>query len=59
MSLTTLLGLPLLLSFSGACMMSVVAREALIKIHGEETANFSCNGFGIGLLVCAMLDMAL
>ena len=52
-------GLPFLLSFSGACMMSVVAREAVIKIKGEETATFSYGGFATGLMVCAVLDLLL
>lgn len=53
------IGLPFLLAFSGACMMSVVAREALIKIRGEEAATFSYGGFTIGLMVCAVLDLVL
>lgn len=53
------IGLPFLMAFSGACMMSVVAREALIKFNGEEAATFSYQGFGVGLLVCAVLDFAL
>lgn len=53
------LGLPFLLSFSGACMMTVVAREAFNKIQGEEKATFSRGGFTIGLLVCAVLDLIL
>jgi ZIP family zinc transporter len=54
-----LMGLPFLLSFSGACMMSVVAREALIRMQGEEAAAFSYSGFGVGLMVCALLDLVL
>ncbi len=53
------IGLPFLMAFSGACMMSVVAREAVIKIRGEEAATFSYSGFGVGLLVCAVLDLVL
>lgn len=53
------INLPFLLSFSGACMMSVVAREALIKIKGEEAAKFSASGFTTGLMVCAVLDLVL
>lgn len=45
------IGLPFLMAFSGACMMSVVIREALIKINGEEGAIFSYQGFSVGLLV--------
>lgn len=56
---STMIGLPFLMSFAGACMMSVVAREALIKIRGEEAATFSYGGFGVGLLVCAVLDLIL
>lgn len=55
----TTVGLPFLLSFSGACMLSVVAREAFIKMKGEEAANFSASGFGVGLLLCALLDIVL
>lgn len=55
----TRINLPFLLSFAGACMMSVVAREALIKIKGEEAAKFSYQGFGTGLVVCAVLDLVL
>lgn len=53
------INLPFLLSFSGACMMSVVAREALIKLRGEESAKFSIQGFATGLVVCAVLDLVL
>lgn len=53
------INLAFLLSFSGACMMSVVAREALIKLSGEEAAKFSARGFTTGLLVCAVLDLVL
>lgn len=51
--------LPFLMAFSGACMVSVLAREAMIKIRGEEAATFSYPGFGVGLLVCAVLDFVL
>lgn len=53
------IGLPFLLSFSGACMMSVVAREAYQKIKGAEAASFSLGGFSIGVMVCALLDLIL
>lgn len=53
------INLPFLLSFSGACMLSVVAREALIKLRGEEAAKFSASGFTTGLMVCAVLDLVL
>lgn len=53
------INLSYLLSFSGACMMSVVAREALIKLRGEEAATFSAGGFATGLTVCAVLDLLL
>jgi ZIP family zinc transporter len=53
------LGLPFLFSFSGACMMSVVGREVLINFRNGEGARFSCQGFGAGLLVCAVLDLVL
>ncbi|HXH30101.1 MAG TPA: ZIP family metal transporter [Bacteriovoracaceae bacterium] len=56
---TTSLGLPFLLSFAGACMMSVVAREITIKAQSAEAATFSRSGFGVGLAVCAVLDVIL
>lgn len=50
-------GLPLLLSFAGASMMTVVSLEILQKRqHGEE---FSLKGFLIGLSLCALLDLLL
>ncbi len=53
------LGLPFLLAFSGACMMSVVVREAWLKFRSNEAATFSRGGFGVGLSVCAILDLLL
>jgi ZIP family zinc transporter len=53
------IGLPFLLSFAGACMMSVVTREAIQKLRGAEAATFSPVGFGIGVTVCAILDLVL
>jgi ZIP family zinc transporter len=55
----SVVGLTFLLSFAGACMMSVVAREVLIKIKDSAPATFSYSGFGAGLLVCALLDLVL
>lgn len=55
----SLIGLPFLLSFAGACMMSVVTREAIQKLRGAEAATFSASGFGIGITVCAILDLVL
>lgn len=55
----SMIGLPFLLSFSGACMMSVVAREAIQKIRGREAASFSLSGFAVGVMVCAVLDLVL
>lgn len=55
----SVLGLPFLLSFSGACMVSVVAREAWIKMKSAEAATFSLSGFGSGLVVCGLLDLLL
>jgi ZIP family zinc transporter len=52
-------GLPFLFSFSGACMISVVVREVLNKLRGTEAAVFSYSGFGVGLGVCALLDLLL
>lgn len=53
------LDLSFLLSFSGACMVTVVAVEGLNKLKHAEAAAFSPSGFGIGLLVCAALDFLL
>jgi ZIP family zinc transporter len=53
------LDLSFLLSFSGACMVSVVVVEGLNKFKHGEAAAFSPSGFGIGLLVCAALDFLL
>lgn len=55
----TQVGLPFLLSFSGACMLSVVGREALIKYREDEGEKFSLSGFGVGLTLCALLDLLL
>lgn len=55
----SLFGLPFLLSFAGASMMSVVTREAILKIKGAEAAGFSLSGFLIGVGVCALLDLVL
>lgn len=56
---SSVVSLPFLLSFSGACMMSVVAREALHKMRGVEAAGFSLSGFLVGVSVCAVLDLVL
>ena len=55
----SVVGLPFLLSFSGACMVSVVAREAWIKMKSAEAATFSLSGFMVGLTVCGLLDLLL
>lgn len=55
----SLVGLPFLLAFAGACMMSVVTREVFQKLRGAEAATFSLSGFAIGLSVCAVLDLVL
>jgi ZIP family zinc transporter len=55
----TQLGLPQLLTFAGASMMSVVLREVLMKRRSSEAATFSVSGFGFGLAVCAALDLLL
>ena len=52
-------GLPFLLSFAGACMVCVVAREVFEKLKGPQAASFSYSGFGVGLSVCAVLDLLL
>ncbi len=49
--------LPLLLSFAGASMMTVVTLELFEKKHHGE--NFSVPGFMIGLTLCALLDLFL
>ncbi|WPU67084.1 ZIP family metal transporter [Peredibacter starrii] len=55
----SVLGLPFLLSFSGACMLSVVAREAWVKYQSAEAASISVSGFVVGLFVCGALDLLL
>lgn len=55
----SMIGLPFLLSFSGACMMSVVTREVREKLRSAESAAFSYSGFGVGFFVCAVLDFLL
>lgn len=53
----TNVSLPLLLSFAGASMMTVVVLEIGEKRrHGEK---FSLPGFAIGLTLCALLDLFL
>lgn len=49
--------LPLLLSFAGASMMTVVSHEIYEKKHHEE--KFSSVGFFLGLSLCAFLDLFL
>lgn len=54
---TTTMKLPLLLSFAGASMMTVVCSEVVErKSHGEK---FSSVGFALGLTLCALLDLFL
>lgn len=54
---STTLKLPLLLSFAGASMMTVVCSEGFErKRHGEK---FSSIGFTLGLTLCALLDLFL
>lgn len=48
---------PLLLSFAGASMMTVVTLEIFEKRHHGE--KFSLPGFAIGLTLCAFLDLFL
>jgi zinc transporter, ZIP family len=55
----SVISLPFMLSFAGACMMSVVIREGIVKIAAKEEAGFSYSGFAIGLSVCAVLDFLL
>lgn len=55
----SVVGLPFLLSFSGACMLSVVAREAWVKYQSAEAASISPSGFVVGLFVCGALDLLL
>lgn len=52
------LNLPYLLSFAGACMFAVVAREIFIKVRVEKK-NVSTPGFLVGVLLCALLDLVL
>lgn len=51
--------LSFMLAFSGACMLSVVGREVVEKLRGAEAASFSLGGFGMGVLICAALDLLL
>lgn len=51
--------LPSMLSFSAACMLSVVCRELMVNARGVEAASFSLLGFSAGVLLCAVLDLAL
>lgn len=53
----TKFGLPFLLSFAGACMVSVVIIEGLEKIKAQEGETFRIWGFALGLTVCAILDV--
>lgn len=53
------LGLSFLLSFSGACMSSIVIIEIINKYRAQGRASFAYSGFGVGLLVCAILDIFL
>ena len=54
---TSAVQLPLLLSFAGASMMTVVGHEIYEKKkHGEK---FSSLGFFLGLCLCAFLDLFL
>src|SRR5690606_39250557 len=53
------LNLPLLLSFAGACMMSVVASETIERWRNGEAAALSSSGFLIGLVTCGALDFLL
>lgn len=52
------LGLPFLLSFAGASMMTVVISEA-IQRRRQEAAAFSPQGFAFGFVLCALLDVVL
>ncbi|MFP5387061.1 MAG: ZIP family metal transporter [Bacteriovoracia bacterium] len=51
--------LPFMLAFSASCMLSVVLREVMVKARGVEPASFSLSGFSVGVLLCAVLDLAL
>lgn len=53
------INLPFLLSFAGACMMSVVGREIFLKTHATEKEQVSVPGFAVGTLLCALLDVLL
>lgn len=54
---STNVGLPLLLSFAGASMMTVVSLEIIQKKRYAE--KFSMKGFIIGLTLCGFLDLLL
>lgn len=55
----TQLGLPFMLAFAGASMMTVVVGEAVERIRGEEAQAFSLQGFIVGFVLCAALDLFL
>jgi ZIP family zinc transporter len=53
------INLPFLLSFAGACMISVVGREIFLKIDQKETHAVSVPGFLAGVTLCGLLDLTL
>ena len=55
----TSIGLPFLLSFAGACMVSVVMIEAYEKYRSHQGETIRKWGFGLGLVVCEILDVFL
>lgn len=53
------INLAFILSFAGACMMSVVGREIFLKTRTTEKERVSVPGFMVGTLLCALLDVLL
>lgn len=55
----SIVSLPILLAFAGACMVSVVLREFWFKLRGGEAATISYQGLGFGLVLCGLLEFLL
>jgi zinc transporter, ZIP family len=56
---STQVGLPFMLTFAGACMMSVVINEIFHKFQEAEAAAFSSRGFAVGFLISSAVDFLL
>lgn len=53
------IGLAFLLSFAGACMVTVVVNEGVYKLRTGGAAGIAWPGLIVGFAVCAMLDLFL